>query len=584
MTLRDYQRTAIDALYAHLQNHNDNPVIVAPTGSGKSLIIAQIVTDVTSEGGRAVVLAHVKELLEQNANKILAFCPDVDLGIYSAGLRSRNGTAQVVVAGIQSVRSRACELGRFDIIIIDEAHRLSPDENTSYQKFIADARVVNPDVRVIGLTATPYRLDCGPICKPENLFNSIAYEIGIKELIEAGYLCRLFSKSAKHEVNTSGLHVRAGEFVADEVEELVNTDIAVQHAVAEIVMKSEDRKSVLIFAASVKHGEHIVAEFRQAHNYECGYIIGDTPDLERSQTLDRFQDGDLKYLCNVGVLTTGYDCPKIDLIAICRPTLSPGLFVQMVGRGLRIHPDKTDCLILDFGQNFRRHGPIDAIKVKEKKDVEGTAPCKECPSCAEMCHASVLICPACGHEFPPIEKKQTFQASRAAALSSQQQTTFTDFDVIDAKYSEHRKKHSPEESPRTLRVDYKVGKLGVWKSEWVCFEHEGFARSKAMAWWRKRSQDPCPCTVSRALEIIESGGVAQTLKIRVREKQGDSLPVIEPLEIGPLPEPVPAEDYEAVLELANRKRDDMLPAALSYGDVTQQPEMAQSTQEDEVPW
>lgn len=581
MQLRDYQRQAIDALYAYLQANDDNPVIVAPTGSGKSLIIAQIVVDVTSEGGRAIALAHVKELLEQNANKILAFKEDIDLGIYSAGLKSRNTTAQVIVAGIQSVRNRACELGRFDIIIIDEAHRLSPDENTSYQKFIADAKIVNPNVRVIGLTATPYRLDCGSLCGPENLFNAVAHEIGINELIEAGFLCRLYSKSAKHEVQTAGLHVRAGEFVADEVEQLVDTDIAVRDAVAEIVMKSEARKSVLIFAASVKHGEHIVAEFRQAHGFECGYIIGDTADLERSRTLERFESGELKYLCNVGVLTTGYDCPKIDLIAVCRPTLSPGLFVQMVGRGLRIHPDKTDCLILDFGQNFRRHGPVDAIRVKEKDDVEGDAPCKECPECGEMCHASVLKCPACGHEFPPIVKKQTYNASKAAALSSQQKITFTDCEVIDTRYSEHHKKGADESHPKTLRVEYKTGKLGMWRSEWVCFEHDGFAREKAVKWWKMRSPDPCPRTIKRVLEIIDSGGIAITTGIRLKEKENDKFPEIVSYTVGPMPEPVPLEDYELVLELANQTRE-CLPAGLGYESAP--PELAAIGKEEDIPW
>jgi DNA repair protein RadD len=233
--------------------------------------------------------------------------------------------------------------------VIDEAHRLSPDDSTMYRRYINDARVINPNLRIIGFTATPYRLDCGPLCGPDMLFTAVAYEIGIQELIASGFLCPISSKASKQEIDTDNISIRGGEFVPDEVDAMVNTDKAVTGAVAEVVDKSQDRNAVLIFANSIKHAENIVKElFRDHHNIECGLVIGDTPSLERAATLEKFKSGELKYLVNVGVLTTGFDCPTIDMVAIMRATMSASLYVQIVGRGLRIHPNKKRRL-LDSG-------------------------------------------------------------------------------------------------------------------------------------------------------------------------------------------------------------------------------------------
>ena len=555
MQLRPYQEKAIEALYRYLCERGGNPAIVAPTGSGKSLLIAQIVKDTVSEGGRALVLAHVKELLEQNADKIRKLAPEVDLGIYSAGLNRRNTGNKVIVAGIQSVRKRAGELGPFDVCIIDEAHRISPEDDTSYRKFLSDAKIVNPNMRVVGLTATPYRLDCGPIYTDDGIINAVAHEIQVAELIADGYLSKISTKEGDYQFDTNLVKIRGGEFASEDVDQFVNTDQAIKSVVTEIIAR--DRQSVLIFCNSIAHAEHTVDEFK-ARGIECGIVIGDTPDKERARTLERFNEGSLRYLANVGVLTTGYDCPRIDMVVLWRCTMSPGLYVQMVGRGLRLHESKTNCLVLDFGANVRRHGPIDDVKMKEKDDdgEEGRAPIKTCPDCGEMCHAAKRVCPDCGFEFPPPEKVSTIEPTKAAILKKEKEIVFHEFDVLDTRYSEHRKRGSVESDPRTLRVDYKVGKLGQIRSEWVCLEHDGFARGKAERWWKMRSDDPCPRTIQRALEVIDSGGIAQTLKIQVKETEGDKFPEITAYMIGDKPPAVPEEDYAAVLELANRRRGD----------------------------
>ena len=198
MQLRPYQQAAVDAVYEHLRSKETNPCVVLPTGTGKSLVLAQIAKDAVEKwNGRVLILAHVKELLEQNAYKIRKLCPELKIGIYSAGLKSRDTAEQVIVAGIQSVYNKACELDAFDLVIVDEAHLISSEGDGMYRTFLADMKVINPHVRVIGLTATPFRLKGGLICKPENILNEICYEAGLKEMIQQGYLSPLISRAGK---------------------------------------------------------------------------------------------------------------------------------------------------------------------------------------------------------------------------------------------------------------------------------------------------------------------------------------------------------------------------------------------------
>jgi DNA repair protein RadD len=177
--------------------------------------------------------------------------------VYSAGLRRRDTDHRVIVAGIQSIYRPACELDTFDLIIVDEAHLIPTDGDGMYRQFLADARVVNPHVRVVGLTATPYRLDSGPICSADHSLNAICYEVGIRELIRDGYLCPSISKSGSAKADTNSLHVRGGEFVADEVELLMDQDALVESACREVVQYTAERQACLIFASGVKHGQHI---------------------------------------------------------------------------------------------------------------------------------------------------------------------------------------------------------------------------------------------------------------------------------------------------------------------------------------
>lgn len=876
MQLRPYQQAAVDAVYEHLRSKETNPCVVLPTGTGKSLVLAQIAKDsVEKWNGRVLILAHVKELLEQNADKIRKLCPELKIGIYSAGLRSRDTTEQVIVAGIQSVYNKACELDAFDLVVVDECfpagtlidtprgqipiedlyagqpvkhalgvgnieaissrpafeimklelsngksiectpnhpfftesgwckasalavgtclfsredvsrlrerfsseylvrseretgqmpngngleaqkilfprvpvngtpsatgkhgsgksvheletesknsrenvpvlrqgisssllpsatdvgigmefatvlfnillqesresnvsagscgksvrnaesnrsptidsrrewedvefstgtagadsergngipnlnnsatascgsiallqtgcgnsispsgnttgwrepfckentqnrqtdsgmaggirvvgithiklksprtvynlqvaghpsfyadgvlvhncHLIAPEGDGMYRTFLADMKVINPHVRVIGLTATPFRLKGGLICKPENILNEICYEAGLKEMIQQGYLSPLISRAGRTEANLANLHIRGGEFISDEVAAAMDNDALVTSACREIVELTRDRKSVLIFTASVDHCKHVAEKIQAFSGKECAIVTGDTSPAERAEIIARFKGEcipadlfgtpkpPLKFLANVNVLTCGFDAPNTDCVVMLRPTNSPGLLIQCAGRGTRLSPEtgKSSCLFLDYGGNILRHGPLDMIKVKEPGSGKGgDAPAKKCPQCLALIHAGYTACPECGYVFPPKESndKMTQTASSAGVISGQ--VDYTDYEVLDVYYCVHEKRGADPDAPKTMRVDYQVG-FNEFKSEWVCPEHTGYARGKFEKWWHERAALGCPMPRSarEAVSLANEGLLAAPESITVKTIAGE---------------------------------------------------------------
>jgi len=552
MQLRDYQQAAIDAVYDYLRNKDGNPCVVLPTGSGKTPLLSAICMDaVTMWNGRVLVLAHVKELLEQSANTLRRIAPDLPVGVYSAGLNSRDTNESVIVAGIQSVYTRADELGHFDLIIVDECHLLAPEGDGMYQTFLTAMREINPLIRLIGLTATPYRMKSGLLCGPDNLLNDICFEIGVKELIEQKYLCPLKTKGGRSKVDCSNLHIRAGEFIPAEVDELMNNADLVASACREIIMQTKDRHSVLIFAASVAHAEHVKETIEKFSGCECGLVTGDTPSTDRETILKRFKGekvdsnlfGDavpqLKYLVNVNVLTTGFDAPNVDCVVLLRPTASPGLYYQCCGRGFRLHESKQDCLVLDYGGNILRHGPVDAITVKDSREGQkGVVPMRECPECQTIMHARVKICPDCGYVFPePEAAKHETEASEAGIISGGMEDT--EYDVRDVYYSVHTKKGADQWTPKTMKIEYRVG-FNHSHCEWVCPEHDGWARKRFEKWWLERSNDPLPETAEEAVDIANAGGLAMPITITVRKIPGEKYNKIIRCVLDEVPEGVAA--------------------------------------------
>lgn len=289
--------------------------------------------------------------------------------------------------------------------LVHNCHLISHKAEGSYRTFIDDLRAINPNLRVIGLTATPYRLGHGLITDKPAIFDDILEPTSIEELLAHGYLAPLRSKRPDNLLSTDGVAKRGGEFIEAELQKAVNKKDQNLRVACEIIKYAEDRKAWLIFCTGVKHA-HAMAEILKNLDIPTACITGETPKNEREEIIDAFKLGSLRAVTNADILITGFDYPDIDLIAMCRPTMSPGLYMQTVGRGMRIAPDKTDCLVLDFAGNVKRHGPITAVRPPDRKGQgHGEAPVKVCEQCQEFVTLSTRVCPVCGWEFPAPEVK-----------------------------------------------------------------------------------------------------------------------------------------------------------------------------------
>jgi DNA repair protein RadD len=409
--LRDYQARAIEELYQWFRNNETgNPCLVLPTGAGKSHIVAALCKDIVTRwpDKRILMLTHVKELIEQNAKKMREHWKNAPMGIYSSGMKRFDLSEQITFAGIQSVRKKHEEIGYIDLIIIDECHLVSHKDEGGYRMLIKNLTEINPKLRVVGLTATPWRLGHGLITEKPAIFDAIVEPVSIIDLIENNYLSPLKSKLTVEQLNVSGVQKRGGEYIESELQKAVDKDDVNSKIVEEVLRVAGDRKAWLFFCTGVEHAVHIKDQL-VAKGIESEVVTGDTPIQKRNRIINDFKAGKIKALTNANVLTTGFDYPDIDLIAMLRPTLSPSLYVQMAGRGMRLKSHTDHCLVLDFAGNVSKHGPITNVKPPSKKgQKEGICPVKVCPKCFELVHPSLRKCSSCGYEFPETEKEQMF--------------------------------------------------------------------------------------------------------------------------------------------------------------------------------
>ncbi|GAB2801995.1 DEAD/DEAH box helicase [Halomonas shantousis] len=400
--LRPYQQQAVTRVVEHFRGSDEPAVVVLPTGSGKSLVIAELAR---LARGRVLVLAHVRELVEQNHAKYQAYGLEAD--IFSAGLGRKETERQVVFGSVQSVvrNLAAFEPTRsdgdtFTLLVIDECHRVSLDDDSGYRQVIAHLQHINPRLKVLGLTATPFRLGQGFIYHRHYhgmvrgeagcFFRDCVFEQPLRLMVKQGYLAppvrmdaALFvdGKEARYDFSQLSPTSR-GLFAEEELNRVVRGNRATPMIIGEIVARAAERRGVMIFAATVAHAEEIMGYLPAA---EAALITGATKSAERERLIAAFKAQELKYLVNVAVLTTGFDAPHVDLIAILRPTESVGLYQQIVGRGLRLAPGKQDCLILDYAGN-----PWDlyAPEVGTPKPASDAEPVQvECPDCG---HANLF--------------------------------------------------------------------------------------------------------------------------------------------------------------------------------------------------
>jgi DNA repair protein RadD len=496
--LRPYQVAAVQSIYDYYNSgKTGNCLIVLPTGAGKSLTLAAFIKGAIDAypATNIIVLTHVKELIEQDAKAIIRYWPGAPIGIWSAGVGLKQ-KAKVTVAGIQSIHKLPAKFGFTDLVIVDEAHLVSKKADTMYGRFLAGLRHYNPKLKVVGLTATHYRMDSGLLTEgDERIFTDVAYEAQVGDLIKDGYLCPLVAKNGSTKADLSAVHTRGGEFVANELQAAMDKNHLIDGALDEVQKYAADRQHILGFCAGVAHAQHC-AEAAQARGWSADFVTGDMTPTERDAKIAAFTSGQIRFLFNAMLLTTGFDYPAIDCIVMLRPTKSTGLYVQIMGRGLRRHESKENTLVLDFAGNIERHGPIDQIRIKNKrgKSELSVAPVKECPDCHELLHTSVTVCPGCGHQFPRSNPHGTEASIGVIVAALEKPRTYA---VTDVSYSRHQKLGKPD----SVKVEYMCG--ASYFTEWLPIEDErSFVKKHAVVWcWKRGIQ--CPDTVTDFLAMVD---------------------------------------------------------------------------------
>ncbi len=497
-----HQEKAIDAIFDYFdKNAEGQPLIVAPVGAGKSLIIAEFIRRACAfyPTTNFLVISHVTELLTQDANHLREQWPEAKISFYAQKIGKKSFSGQTIFASINSIYKRAYKiLHNIDIILVDEAHLISPNANTMYQTFIKDMKVINPFIRIVGFTGTNFRATEGRLTEGEGrLFTDVAYQVPMLYLVEKGFLAPLITPAVKTRMSVEGVKSRNGDYLEGQLQAAVDKDPITKACVDEIIEHGQGRKKWLIFTTGVEHCMHVRDEIR-SRGVSCEMVTGDTPTGERNRIVAEFKTGNLRSLVNVGVFTTGFDNPQIDLMAFMRPTRSPVLYVQMAGRGMRTSRDKTDCLLLDFGGVIAELGPVDLVDAVRVAGAggKGEAPVKLCPECNAVCFAGVSVCADCGYEFPDRGQDLKQTASTMAVMSNQVEPEW--HDVLSVQYKSHT---ASGKTIPTLQVTY--GTLSGQFREWVCYEHTSSlpAREKASRWHRERSAEPVPRKIDAALKL-----------------------------------------------------------------------------------
>ena len=493
VAFRPYQNEALAALEQYWTAGGTAALIDMATATGKSLVLAETMRRAiaTNPDLRILLAVHVRELVEQDVDALLSVWPDAPYGICSDGLNRRDHDKQIIFGTIQTLYRDAAKLGRRDRLLIDEVQLVPRAGDGMYLTLIDTLRAGAPDLRMAGASATCFRLDSGYLDHGDGaLFDKTVFSYGIRNGIDDGWLAPLSSKATTVKIDVTGVGRRGGEFIAGELEHAANVTDVVDGAVTEIVDKGTERRSWLAFCCGVNHAFSVRDAVRR-HGISCETVVAETPSDERDAIFAAFQAGEIRCLSGVNVFSVGFNIPQVDLIALLRPTCSPGLLVQQIGRGTRKAPGKTDCLVLDFAGNIRRHGPIDAAQVNgagvaNPSDVRA----KTCPSCQEENALAATYCRCCGHEFVSTRVRQIKHGATPVLTGEKV--------WLPVRHSEFRshQKLGDSTAPPTLRVDHLCGFSAY--SEYVSFQsHNSGARYYAGQWWYAHGGDnPVPMRVT----------------------------------------------------------------------------------------
>lgn len=534
MPLRYYQRESIDSVFSYWAENDGHPLVDLATGTGKAMVNGTLMHELR-EGWpdmRVMSVTHVQEIVEANYKEFVGIDPFAPTGIYASSLNRRDAKSQMLFGQLQTVHSKAQQIGAVDVLVVDECHLIPTKDNTMYRTFIADLMAINSDMKLVGLTATPFRLDSGRLDEGDDkLFDQVVYTYGIRQGIDDGYLTPITSKPVETNYDLTGVGKSMGELKASDYRAAVDTDALNSRIVQEVLDTEGHRKKALIFCRGVEHAARVRDAFRAAGR-GVELVHGGTPPGERRRLIEALKAGALWGLVNDNILSTGTNIVGVDLIVDLYKTLSAVRYVQRVGRGTRvIYPPRFDpeavdaearraaiaahikpnCRYMDFAGNIREHGPVDMIEPNRPGKGDGEAPVKVCPCCHEIVHASLRVCWSCGTAFD-IEEKPRFaaHADTAPILSSTEPEWLP---VRDRRFRYHEKIGGTP----SVRVDYTSG-LTTYRT-WLCPQHASGARHRSDKWWTQHGgKTPFPRTVDEFLS--RTSELRETAEVAVRPKPG----------------------------------------------------------------
>ena len=543
---RYYQTEAVDSIFDYFRNNSGNPVVAMPTGTGKSVVIARFFQRAMSNyaNQRFLMATHVKELIAQNARAFQKAWPDAPAGIYSAGLGIKDTMQPIIFGGVKSIINNLDAFGRRDLMVIDEGHLLSPKEGTGYREVIKHFKTINPYFKVILFTATGYRLGQGLLTDDvtdrngkvtEAIATDFCYDItgltAFNKLVSEGYISPLISFSRDIGLDLSSVGINnLGEFNQNGLQIAVDRDEITLRALTECASAGANRGAWLLFASGVKHSENIAAMLNNRFGISAATIHSEITAGERTARIQAFKRGQLRCLVNMNVLTTGFDFPPIDFIGMLRPTMSPGLWVQMLGRGTRpydpanpgdVDPNiwrylKANCLVLDFAGNAARLGPINDPRIPQRKG-KGKGPImvplKQCEACGADNHISVRQCVNCGAEFT-FEVKITEKASQSPVMAIEE-ATINWHKVVRVFYYPYETRSKGD---KLMKVSYHCEHMYTWEEfVWFADSSSKAQANKGKHWWHMRMSTPVPLTAEEALK--QTANFKEPTRIKVHENK-----------------------------------------------------------------
>lgn len=478
MALRPYQKDACNFVVDQFERSHDPALLVLPTGGGKTQIFSAIAHYFVLRDpvARIVVLAHRSELIKQAANRLRSMVP-APVGVWCGSLGLKQAE-QITVATIQSMADFPMEP---DLVIVDEAHNIPHGEEGMYRQLLAK---MPAHAKLLGVTATPYRLGGGEIVGPDHLFPTVTFRVDMLELIAGGYLVRprLARGAADTMISTEGLRITAGDYNQKDLEARVSDLDLIQRQVYNALPRLAGRQKIVWFCVDIAHAEAVAANLTDA-----AVVHSKLAKHERDAALQGFHAGLYRHILNVSVLTEGWDEPGVDAVVLLRPTQSPVFYVQAVGRGLRTPPGvgelptaeerlaaiaasaKPDCLVLDYARVVENLGPVNDpyIKVQKQGKGVGEQPLKVCDECQEYVPVVARVCPSCGHEFPAPQSDAPINLAQEGGMARILETGLPyELPVIDLVVSEH---WSTNSGRKCMRLTYQHA-LMSYTSEYLTFD------------------------------------------------------------------------------------------------------------------